>query len=159
MKNSRSIDDLVPSVAVKARAAMISWATDPWLIANGLTVSIICTLRDNDAQADLYAQGRTKPGKIVTNAPPGSSWHNFGCAFDVLPLRHGKPVWGTSGNGIDDNPDDDATDDLEVWQTVGKLGVRAGLEWAGNWKTFKEFAHFQFTGGLTLEQARQGARP
>lgn len=37
-------------------------------------------------QAAIYAQGRTKPGKVVSNAPPGSSAHNFGLAADLWPL-------------------------------------------------------------------------
>lgn len=159
MITSRSITDLCPTVEGMARVFLGFCAHDPWLVANGITVSVICTRRDFDAQAALYAQGRTAPGKIVTNAKAGESWHNFDCAFDVLPLRHGKPVWGTSGNGMDDNPADDGTDDREVWQRVGSLGLRAGLEWAGNWKTFREFPHFQFTGGLSLTQARQGRLP
>lgn len=111
-------------------------------VANGITVILICTLRDREAQAALFAQGRTTKGKIVTNAKPGESWHEYGCAGDVLPLRHGKPIWGTSGNGIDEDPSDDDKDDLEAWQTVGKLGKRAGLEWPaigkplGSWRIF-----------------------
>jgi peptidoglycan L-alanyl-D-glutamate endopeptidase CwlK len=45
-----------------------------------------------------------------------------------------------------------------VWQQVGKLGKAAGLEWAGEWKRFKESPHFQYTGGLTLAQLRSGAK-
>jgi peptidoglycan L-alanyl-D-glutamate endopeptidase CwlK len=62
---------------------------------------------------------------------------------DVVPVRNGKPVW-------------DSKD--PVWQTVGRLGKAAGLEWAGDWKRFKEFPHFQYTGGLTLAQLQQGAK-
>jgi peptidoglycan L-alanyl-D-glutamate endopeptidase CwlK len=41
---------------------------------------------------------------------------------------------------------------------IGKIGESCGLEWAGNWKTFKEFPHFQYTGGLTIAQLQQGAK-
>lgn len=38
--------------------------------------------RSVEEQNGLFAQGRTKPGKIVTNAKGGQSLHNFGCAVD-----------------------------------------------------------------------------
>jgi peptidoglycan L-alanyl-D-glutamate endopeptidase CwlK len=156
MINSRKIEDLIVPAQSRFKAFLESCAVDPWLIGNGITVILICTLRDREAQAALFAQGRTTKGKIVTNAKPGESWHEYGCAGDVLPLRHGKPIWGTSGNGIDEDPSDDDKDDLEAWQTVGKLGKRAGLEWAGDWKTFRELAHFQYTNGLTLAELQSG---
>jgi hypothetical protein len=59
-------------------------------------------------------------------------------------LRHGKLVWGTGGNGIDNDPTDDDTDDLELWQRAGAIGKGIGLEWAGDWpKGKREFPHFQ----------------
>jgi peptidoglycan L-alanyl-D-glutamate endopeptidase CwlK len=141
MKNSRSLDDLVPPAAVRARK-FLQAAND-----NGIDLLITSTLRDSEAQAALYAQGRTKPGKIVTNAKPGQSWHNWGCALDVVPLRNGKPVWGTT------------TDvDKALWDKVGQLGEQAGLEWAGRWRTFREFAHFQYTGGLKLADLQAGKK-
>lgn len=159
MRNSRNIADLIEPARSRFDRFLHACVVDPWLVGNGITVIVTSTLRDMEAQAELYAQGRTKPGKIVTKAKPGESWHNYACAGDVLPLRYGKPVWGTKGNGIDENPADDGTDDLEVWQTVGKVGLRCGLEWAGNWKEFPEFAHFQYTGGLTLNDLKAGKVP
>ncbi|MBK5230848.1 MAG: M15 family metallopeptidase, partial [Thermoleophilia bacterium] len=94
----------------------------------------------------------------VTNARGGDSMHQYGAAFDAVPLRHGKLVWGTRGDGIDDDPTDDDTDDLELWQRLGAIGEACGLEWAGRWKRFREFPHFQYTGGLTLNEFRAGAR-
>ena len=41
-----------------------------------LTVFLTCTWRDHAEQARLYAQGRTGPGSVVTNARPGQSAHN-----------------------------------------------------------------------------------
>lgn len=99
--------------------------------AEGIELLITCTFRDNAEQSQLYAQGRTAPGKIVTNAKPGQSKHNVGMAYDVVPLRGGKPVWGTTG------------DDLKLWQRVGEIGKSIGLKWAGDWTTFKEFPHFE----------------
>jgi peptidoglycan L-alanyl-D-glutamate endopeptidase CwlK len=108
----------------------------------GIDLLITSTYRDHEAQNELYAQGRTKPGKIVTNARGGQSWHNWKCALDVVPLRNGKPVW-------------DSND--PVWRQVGALGEQVGLEWAGRWTgKLKEMAHFQYTGGLTLADLQNG---
>jgi peptidoglycan L-alanyl-D-glutamate endopeptidase CwlK len=107
-------------------------------VKEGVDLIVTCTYRSDEEQARLYAIGRTKPGRRVTNAKPGQSMHNFrfngkpaSLAVDVVPLRAGKPVWGTNG------------DDLALWQKVGKLGEAAGLEWAGRWTRFREFPHFQ----------------
>ena len=150
MITSRDINDLHPVVRGKAVGLKAS------CLDAGIDLLIISTFRDFESQDGLYAQGRTKPGHIVTNARGGQSFHNFHVAFDVLPLRSGKPVWGTSGNGIDSDPTDDDKDDLELWQRVGAIGESLGLEWAGRWKRFREFPHFQFTGGLTLADFRAG---
>ncbi len=137
MINSRSLDDLLPQV--RSRVQKFFDAAK----AQGIDLLVTSTYRDNASQAALYAQGRTAPGKIVTNAKAGQSFHNYRCAVDVVPMRNGKPVW-------------DSKD--PVWQVVGRLGKAAGLEWAGDWKRFKEFPHFQYTGGLTLAQLQAGAK-
>ena len=138
MLNSRKLEDLRPVVAAKAAAFLDRCK------AEDIDVLVTSTYRDNESQDALYAQGRTKPGPKVTNAKAGQSWHNWRVAFDVVPLRNGKPVWGTTG------------DDLKLWQRVGAIGLECGLEWAGNWKTFREFPHFQYTGGLTLADMQAG---
>lgn len=150
MISSKKLDDLL--LPVKWRALKLIHECK----SIGIDLLVISTLRDVEAQDALYAQGRTAPGRIVTNARGGESFHNFRVALDCVPLRNGKPIWGTSGNGIDNDPSDDATDDLEIWQRIGELGEAQGLEWAGRWKRFREFPHFQFTGGLTLADFRAG---
>lgn len=110
----------------------------------GIDLLVTSTYRDLESQAALYAQGRTAPGRIVTNAKPGQSYHNFGVALDVVPIRNGKLVW--------DDKD-------SIWQDVGKLGEASGFEWAGRWTRFREYPHFQYTGGLTLSQLASGMKP
>ena len=112
--------------------------------AEGIDLVVTDGLRTMEEQQALYDQGRTKPGPIVTNAPPGYSWHNFGLAFDVAILKNGRPTW----------PEDEA-----LWQKIGALGKAQGLAWGGDFKSIKDRPHFEWTGGLTLEQARQGSRP
>lgn len=126
---SRSVDDLSPETRRRAGVFLSRCQ------ASGLFVLVTCTLRTSQEQAALYAQGRTTTGPIVTWAKPGQSLHETGRALDVVPLRNGKPVWGTVG------------DDLVLWQLVGDIGMKAGLEWAGRWPARRrEFPHFQFTG-------------
>lgn len=142
MINSRSLSELHP--ACKAKAEKFLELAN----ANGIDLLVTSTYRDLESQAVLFAQGRTKPGAIVTNARPGQSWHNWRCAFDVVPIKNGKPVWGTAGS------------DGDIWRKIGELGESVGLEWAGRWTgKFRELAHFQYSGGLTLAQLQQGKVP
>lgn len=138
MINSRSLDELHP--IVKEKVQQFIQKCDE----NGIDLLVTSTYRDHESQNALYAQGRTTPGKKVTNAKGGQSWHNWRVAVDVVPLRNGKPVWGTTGA------------DWELWEAVGNIGESVGLEWAGRWKTFKEYAHFQYTGGLKLADFQAG---
>jgi len=136
MINSRSLDELLPQV--KSRVdAFIQACKD-----KGIDILVTSTYRDLESQDALYEQGRSTPGKIVTNARGGDSYHNWRCAVDVVPIIGGKPDWDGS------HP---------VWVEIGKIGEECGLEWAGNWKSFKELAHFQYTGKLTLAQLKEGA--
>ena len=134
MINSRSLDDLLPLVRKRVEA-FIKAAE-----ASGIDLLVTSTYRDDESQNALYAQGRTTAGKIVTNAKAGESFHNYRCAVDVVPIINGKPVWDTS---------------YQVWQTIGRLGKEAGLEWAGDWVKFKEYPHFQYTSGFTLAELKQ----
>ena len=111
----------------------------------GIAVLVTQGLRTWEEQDALYAKGRTVPpiGKkyIVTKAKGGQSYHNFGLAFDIVVLDSlGKADWDTNHPG---------------WKKAGDLGKSVGLEWGGDWKSFKDLPHFQYTGGLTLEECRE----
>lgn len=73
-------------------------------------------------QDDIYAQGRTKPGKIVTNAKGGQSFHCFGCAIDVVPIVNGDADWNFD------------------FKKVEPIAAKYGLYWGGN---FKDYDHFE----------------
>lgn len=134
MINSRSLSDLNPKVA-----AMCSEFINRCK-AQHIDILITSTYRDAESQNALYAQGRTTPGKKVTNAKGGQSYHNWKVAFDFCPLVNGKPNWN----------------DVALYTKCGEIAEGVGLEWAGRWKTFKELAHCQYTGGLTLHDFQQG---
>lgn len=127
-----------PLVATKARQLIERAYKD------GINIIITQGLRTIEEQNELYAQGRTKTGKIVTNARGGYSYHNFGLAFDFAVLNaDGSVNWNVD----------------EKWKRVGQLGKSLGLEWGGDWKDFKDYPHFQMTFGLSLSDLRAGKRP
>lgn len=102
------------------------------LAAQGITLIVSQGLRTIEQQDALYAQGRTAPGKIVTNAKGGQSWHNFGCAVDCDPL----------------NPDGtiDWNAQHPAWKAMEAAGVAVGLVAGANWVRFVDAPHFQLTG-------------
>jgi peptidoglycan LD-endopeptidase CwlK len=119
-RSETTIATLLPQVRPIARALVHKAA------ASGIRIKIISGLRTYTEQDALYAQGRTKPGKVVTNARGGYSNHNFGIAFDI-----GVFV----GNAyLPDGPQ---------YKAVGALGMDLGLEWGGNWKNFTDQPHYQ----------------
>lgn len=138
---SRSLDTLRPEVAEKARAWLAACA------ARGVDVLVYCTLRSAVEQAALYTRGRSMPGPIVTNAPAWTSFHQYGRAWDCVPMVNGKPDWSYSDVNCDRIPDE------PWWAVMVEEADLRGIEWAGRWKTFKEFVHFQVTGGLSVAQA------
>ncbi|MFD1179192.1 M15 family metallopeptidase [Paenibacillus puldeungensis] len=112
--------------------------------AQGVTIIITQGLRTVEEQNYLYALGRTKPGKIVTNARGGYSNHNFGVAIDfALLMPDGKVSWVVNDN----------------WMKVVGIAKELGFEWGGSWKTFKDYPHFEMTFGLTTSQFRAGKQP
>ena len=100
--------------------------------SQNIKLRLIQGLRTFDEQNDLYAQGRTKSGKKVTNAKGGQSYHNYGLAVDVAPIENGEINW----NGD--------------WNKIGKIGMQHGFEWGGNFHSIKDKPHFQMTFGLKL---------
>lgn len=95
----------------------------------GIQLRITSGFRSYSEQAQIYAKGRTAPGKIVTHARPGQSYHNFGLAFDVVPMINGQPDWNSPH-----------------WQKIGEMGKAQGLTWGGDWK-WKDWGHFQLDTG------------
>jgi peptidoglycan L-alanyl-D-glutamate endopeptidase CwlK len=91
------------------------------------------TFAEQDA---LYAQGRTKPGKKVTNAKGGQSIHNFGFAVDICLIIDGREAsWDTAKDWDNDGVAD--------WMECVAIFARYGWTWGGSWKTFKDMPHFE----------------
>lgn len=132
MINSRSLDDLTPAMKSKCQQ-FIEKCKEV-----GIDVIITSTYRDAESQDALYAQGRTVKGPIVTNAKGGSSYHNYRIAFDFCPIVGGKAMWN----------------DIKLFVKCGEIGKSLGLDYAGDWTTFREYAHLQ-EAGHTLEELRK----
>lgn len=92
-------------------------------------------LRSWDEQDKLYAEGRSAPGKIVTNAPGGHSWHNFGLAVDLAIIEAGVIDWNAN------HP---------AWQRMIQVGEMLGLLSGSTFRTFPDNPHFQLTGKFPI---------
>lgn len=97
--------------------------------------------RTPQRQAYLYAQGRTRPGIIVTRSGPWASYHQYGLAADLVLHIDGQWSWDTS------NPH------RASWRRMHELGIEAGLE-PLSW----ELPHLQIA-GLTIEGLKAGHYP
>lgn len=99
-------------------------------------VRITQGLRTYKEQQDLYDQGRTKPGRKVTNAKPGQSVHNYGLAVDICMIIDGKTAsWDTVKDWDNDR--------IADWYECVKIFAKNGWDWGGNWKNFKDLPHFE----------------
>ena len=98
-------------------------------------------------QNALYAQGRTAPGPKVTNAKGGESNHNFGIAMDFGVFRAKRYLDGG-------NPDDSKLA-ADIHKAAAVHAKANGIEWGGDWKSFKDFPHFEVHTGLSSAAKRQ----
>jgi peptidoglycan LD-endopeptidase CwlK len=127
------IATLLPAVQVMARHVLTTAR------AAGYDVRVLSGARTYSEQTSLYAQGRAKPGPIVTNAKAGSSLHNFACAIDLGLFVNGK-----------------YSAKLADYDKIAKV-VKADPhpeEWGGDWRTLHDAPHYQLTGGLSVGQLR-----
>lgn len=94
----------------------------------GIYLIITEGFRSKEYQDELYAKGRTKPGKKVTNAPGSaySSQHQWGIAFDIA-INDTKLLY----------------DDKTI-RKVAKIAKskKVGLSWGGDWKSIVDTPHF-----------------
>lgn len=94
--------------------------------ARGYKLVVTQGFRSVAEQNRLYAQGRTRPGKIVTNARGGQSNHNKGTAVDVAFVVGGEVTWSEP-----------------LYAKLGPWAAAVGLNWGGNWKHFKDKPHLE----------------
>lgn len=139
MLKSRDISRLRPDVAANCRVFIQRCK------AAGLPVLVVETVRDLEYQASLYAKGRTKPGKIVTNQKtPSFHWDKVALAFDICKNVKGHEY-----------------DDADFFRRCGAIGKEMGLSWGGDWKSLPDRPHFQWDDGgrYTAAMVRKGQLP
>ena len=118
---SNKIEDLYPELQVICRNFIKKCADQ------GLKVGISQTFRSKAEQDALYAQGRTKPGSIVTNAKYPKSAHCWGLAFDIY-RNDGTGAYNESGRWF---------------ERCGEIGKSMGLAWGGDFRSIKDRPHFE----------------
>ena len=132
-RSAANIATLTPYAQTKAREWLLK------CLEAGINVKIITGIRTYREQDELFAQGRTAPGRKVTNAPAGYSWHNFGVGWDFVVFdANGQPQW-----------------ESPLMERCGKIAESLGLEWGGHWTGFQDTPHIQLKTGHTLAEARQ----
>jgi peptidoglycan L-alanyl-D-glutamate endopeptidase CwlK len=106
----------------------------PTTSAYGYTLRISSGFRTLEEQDQLFEQGRTVDGHIVTDAPGGKSIHNYGYAIDIV---------------------DRWREYFINFEKLGKIATYCGLEQGHD----GDLAHFEHRAGLTTEEFSQGKRP
>lgn len=94
-----------------------------------ITLRIVQGLRTIEEQNQLYAIGRDLPGKKVTNAKGGSSYHNYGLAIDLVEIKDLKANW-----------------DFD-YKKLLPWAEKYGFTWGGNFKSIVDKPHFEKTFG------------
>lgn len=135
LRDSRDLADLHPTLRPLAEALVAQAA------ARGIRTVISCTYRPAALQDRYYAQGRTTPGRRITNARGGESPHNVtlggrpaSAAFDIY------PVTGTALAKADD----------PRWTTLAEIGRGLGLVWGGDFRSIRDCPHFELSNWRTL---------
>jgi RHS repeat-associated protein len=126
----RRISELDPRVQQPAREFIND--TQDW---TGVKLRVNEGYRSAAEQDKYYAQGRTTPGSVITNAKGGQSYHNYGKAIDVVIMTNGQPDWSKP-----------------ITRDIAAQGKQQGFEWGGDWKGFKDYPHFQMPLGQSLPQ-------
>lgn len=158
---SRDIDKLHPIVADKCRRFLQRCE------ARGLHVIVTQTDRTRAEHRAFWAMGReplelVNTKREVADLPPITkarnsriTWvefsvHEFGFGFDVCLVRGGRAEWDTKAD-INANGDPD-------YEEIGRIGELLGLVWGGRFKG-RDLVHFEWTGGLTIEELKAGKVP
>lgn len=115
--------------------------------SKGIDIRIVQGLRTFAEQDALYAQGRTIPGAIVTNAKGGDSNHNYGLAIDFCLLHKD----GTISWNLKEDMDKDGKSD---WLEVVEVFESKGWFWGGRFKSIKDNPHFEKTFSKTITQLK-----
>ena len=122
---SKDPNDLVPYLK-----EVWECSSEKWNSTRVGEVFLTCTHRSNEEQTKLYAQGRTAPGKVVTNAKAGQSKHNKkpSEAFDVAFRWNGKTDWSSKN--------------FKAFAKMVKEDYPL-VKWGGDFKSIVDMPHFE----------------
>jgi peptidoglycan L-alanyl-D-glutamate endopeptidase CwlK len=129
-KNSRArLQGIKPVLIEIIEAAIVNSPYDFGIPQDG-------GLRTAYRQNEMYAQGRTKAGKIITwvDGMKKRSRHQDGDAFDIYAFVEGKASWDIQH----------LTAIARHLQAVA-LTFGVELEWGGDWTKFSDFPHLQIS--------------
>jgi peptidoglycan L-alanyl-D-glutamate endopeptidase CwlK len=126
--NQKLLSQVNPSLASAA------WNIIEAAQQSGYTLVVAEGYRTVQKQNEYYAQGRTKPGNIITYKKGGESKHNTGEAVDFDFVINGVQS-NASGNN---------------WNFIGNLARQLGLTWGGDWKSFKDLRHVEMPEGYVF---------
>lgn len=118
-----------PLLAQKVRAMAAG------LASKGIYIRVVQGLRTGSEQNALFAEGRTAPGSVVTNARAGFSNHNFGMAADCVPGLRGEGPWKPNWDAH--HPD---------YRDMISAGIAQGLVSGSTWVHMPDMPHFQLAG-------------
>lgn len=113
-----------------------------------IAIQITEGFRTEERQDALYAQGRTQPGNIVTNAKGGESYHNYGLAVDFAVEANGEVTWDVNYDGNGNGKSD--------WVEVADIAKDLGFTWGGDWEEFKDYPHLQMEFGNSIRDLQEG---
>lgn len=102
--------------------------------SQGFNIRITEGFRTKERQAELYAQGRTTAGKVVTNVLYPKSLHCHGMAFDVC------------FTGTDPYP----TDNFK-WKAIADMAVKLGLTAGYYFTNVQDRPHFEYKDGYLYQ--------
>jgi len=132
------IQKMHPKVRAELRE---QYLTMNMALPKGVRLRFAQTLRTFAEQEAIYAQGRTKPGPVVSHAPAGHSLHNYGLAFDIVIL------YDKDGNGTFETA---SWQENSHWQKVKDYFKSKGWTWGGDWAGKKrDSPHFEKRFGKT----------
>lgn len=113
-----------------------------------ISIQITDGFRTHEEQDALYAQGRTEPGNIVTNAKGGESYHNYGLAVDFAVEADGEVIWDVNYDGNDNGKSD--------WEEVAEIAKDLDFTWGGDWEDFKDYPHLQMDFDTSIRELQRG---
>ncbi|SIS42745.1 M15 family metallopeptidase [Salimicrobium flavidum] len=148
-RSTKNMGRVHPLIAIWGRTVIDT------VYEEGIFAQITEGKRSYRRQASLYGQGRPgyewrgkkygSHGKIVTNAKPGQSIHNYGFALDFCLVDESgqQAVWIVN----------------EDWRRVASVAKVLGFTWGGNWTTFQDYPHLEWTHGMSWKELANGASP